>query len=342
MSKQASTPCTILYSDDYSSVAVEGADRLIPEGVAAAGGRRGLRRPGGGDGPLVLPARHPRRGRGPGDQGDRRARAHPARGSGRAAGRPPGARGQPRARRRAGPRPRRRWWRRPAPSPITAEDAPQGELVPKAPAALAETAGEARRRADAAAGRAGPSWSPAVPADADPAPTILGDADVASRRRRRCAGGGRAAAAQPAGEPELRPCRAPRRPSARPAERPRPQAGGLATRQWPRPRCRADPGGGVRSGGGARGRRAPTTGSRLVQLGAFDNEAMARKAWNQLVGAERRPARRRRASTSSAPPPTPGSSTGCGSRASPTPTRRGRCASRCARAAIACIPVTLQ
>ena len=142
-----------LYSDDYESVAGDGADRLIPEGIRRLAGaavfvglvaamglwsyRLGTR--DAGEVPIIRAMEGPTR--------------VAAGGSRRAAGRAPGPRGQRRARRRAGAVPRSDRRAAPAPPALAAEDAPQGELVLAAPAVLAERgARRGRRPADAAAG----------------------------------------------------------------------------------------------------------------------------------------------------------------------------------------------
>ena len=129
-----------LYSDDYESVAGDGADRLIPDGVRRLAGAAVFLAPGRrrwASGPTGSAPATPR------EVPIIRAMEGPARvepeDPGGAAGRPPGPRGQRRARRAAGAGAARRRCRRgPRRAPLTAEDAPQGELVLAAPAVLAE------------------------------------------------------------------------------------------------------------------------------------------------------------------------------------------------------------
>ena len=307
-----------LYSDDYESVAGDGADRLIPTACAGSPARRSSsawsrRWASGPTGSApATPAEVPiiRAMEGP-------ARVEPA-DPGGAAGGAPGPRGQRRARRAS----RRRCRATPAPAAARAGGAGGG----------GRAAGRAGAGGAGGAGRAGARRG-RRPADA--AGRGAADELAALERGRRSAGGRRRRRSMP---PET--CRAAvaEAAPAQPAGEPR----GRARQAQAGRRCaRSRRGGEGRGAGrGAEGRAAATPrwlglapGTRLVQLGAFDSEEITRKAWAQLVAPQRRPARRRRASTSSAPPPTRGCSTGCGSRASPTPSRRGRCARRCGRAA---------
>ena len=306
-----------LYSDDYESVAGGGADRLIPDGVRRLSGAAVFlaldRRPR----PLVLPARHPRRQRGADHQGDGGAGPGRAGEPRRRAGGAPGARGQQRARRAAGAAAARR--RRPPGRSrrlLQAEDAPQGELVLAAPAILA--------------GRVlGEDGDLPMPPQED---TRARDARRSALGRGR-RGGGRPAAAQPAGESRRR---------ARPKQ------------AAPRRRSRRRQG---RRGEG-RGAQARGDQGRLGGAGGARPRACGRgRAWCSSAPstARRSPGRpgrswwprtatcwRRRASSSSGPPPTPGCSTGCGWRGSPSADQtRQMCEALRARG-VACIPVTLQ
>ena len=144
------------------------------------------------------------------------------------------------------PRPRAEPAARPAPEVLTAEDAPQGELVLAAPAMLAE-------RVASEAGDL-PMPPPEAPQDSRRAreprrarrPADAAEALVAPRRRP-------AAAAGP------RPMNRPRNLRRAPAPRPR---------RWPRRRSRPKRRGGRRTGG-ARGLGARSRGRRMVQLGAY-------------------------------------------------------------------------
>ena len=287
-----------LYSDDYESVAGDGADRLIPEGVRRLAGaavflgliaamglwsyRLGTR--DAGEVPIIRAMEGP-------------ARVEPE-DPGGAAGGAPGPRGQRRARRAAGAgAARRRAPPRPAPPAL----AGGGRAAGRAGARGAGGAGRAgarrgRRPADAAAGGA-PASSPPLAPDAELAPAAAGT--PVRRDRSRAPPPPRAAAAEPAGQPRGRARQARRRSPPPPRRKPAAAAGRGA------PRRRAEVSG-VQPGHPARAaRRLRQRGDHPQGLGA------ARRP-------ERRPARRRRASTSSAPPPTRGCSTGCGSRASTT------------------------
>ena len=289
-----------LYSDDYASVAGDGADRLIPEGVRRLAGAAVFLGLVGGDGPLVLPARHPRRGRGADHPGD-------------------GGAGPRRARRiRAGCRRRTRGSRSTPCSPGSRRRCRATAPPARAGAGGADRGGRAAGRAGARrAGGAGRAGARARPADLPMPPDEDAEALATAPSPERAPAADAGAAPRRGGAPAPADAAAARRP---PAPRPRT---GRATWRSRAPRPRRSPrapsrgGGGGRGAGGARGLERRGRAARLVQLGAFDSEEITRQAWSQLVAAQRRPARRRRASTSSAPPRTRGCSTGCGSRASP-------------------------
>ncbi|MFO1141271.1 MAG: SPOR domain-containing protein [Amaricoccus sp.] len=272
------------YSDDYSSVAID--DRLIPEGARRLAGaavfvalvagmglwsyRLGTR--DAGEVPVIKAIDGPARIQ-PEDPGGLQA-AHQGLEVNRVLG---GAPARPASETVAAAKA--------FPSPITTEDEPQGELVTKAPAALAERLAKEAPVANEAA--VAPDLAvAAVPADADPEPAaaVLGDADVTADEEA-------AAAAEP--RPRNRPSNlsfaratAPataERPAA--AERPataKPAAlatASVATAALPTPTPAVAAAPAAPKDGGGR----PAAGARLVQLGAFDNEAMARTAWNQLL-----------------------------------------------------------
>ena len=178
------------YSDDYSSVAID--DRLIPEGARRLAGAAvfvalmagmglwsyNLGTRDAGEVPVIKAIDGPARIQ-PEDPGGLQA-AHQGLEVNRVLA---GAPARPAAVVPA----------KPTPSPMTAEDEPQGELVTKAPAALAE---RLAREAPPEAAVAPDLVVAAVPADADPEPaTLLGDADVATDEEavEAAAGRGRAA-----------------------------------------------------------------------------------------------------------------------------------------------------
>ena len=313
-----------LYSDDYESVAGDGADRLIPEGVAQAGRRGGLPRPGRGHGPLVLPARHPRRRRGADHPGDGRPGPGRAGRSRRPAGRPPGPRGQRRARRAA----RRR----------CRETPPRPSLRPPPLAAGGRAAGRAGARARRRSSPSGSSRRTATcrcpgrrtchrarqPAAPEPERPISANAAAAAMA-----------------DAEAPPIAAGPRPRNRPANLP------VASRQAPRRPRR------WRRTGSARraGRRSPRAAREVVERQARHPAGAARRL-RQRGDHPHRPGRSwspatatcsaRRASTSSARPPTRGCSTGCASPASRTPSRPAQMCEALRARGIDCIPVTLQ
>ena len=310
-----------LYSDDYESVAGDGADRLIPDGRPTGSPARRSSSACRGDGPLVLPARHPRRGRGADHQGDGGPGPRRAGGSGRPPGGAPGARGQrgarraagaDAARRRAGRGRRRRRWR-----PRTRRRASwcwrRRRRWPSGCSARTASC-RCRRRTDRTISRA-------LVDDAAPGAEVAAT-DAADERRcrgRRPAAG--PAAAQPAGEP---------RGGAR-------QGGGRSRRKpaaadGSKPAAPA-PAAGRGDAGGARGGSGSRPGTRLVQLGAFDSEEITRQAWasswratGDLLGVEEP---LRRADHRQRPGVLPAAGGGL-------PERRpdaGSCARRCGRAA---------
>ena len=156
-----------LYSDDYESVAGDGADRLIPDGVRRLTGAAVFLGLVAAHGPLVLPARHPRRRRGADHQGDGGPGPDRAGGPRRPAGGAPGARGQHRAGRPAGaaaaraaagarrsrrccrPRTRRRAsWSSRAPAILAEQVLGEDDDLPMPPQDGRRTTSAPRRRAD--------------------------------------------------------------------------------------------------------------------------------------------------------------------------------------------------
>ncbi len=275
-----------LYSDDYASVAVGTTDRLIPESLRRLSGaavflalvatmalwsyRLGTR--DAGEVPVIKAIDGPSRIQ-PEDPGGLQA-AHQGlevnrvlAGNSSSSGenvRPP----------------------KPAPAPLPAlatEDAPQGELVQKAPAAMAERVlGDDLPMPDDDAGAAAVAALTATPIGAD-TPSTLGEADAIDEDAI-----DKDAAAEP--RPRNRPsnlsfarARAPapiasERPAVKPAASPRHPVVAAVASAAP---VAATPASATSSAGREVSR--PSSGARLVQLGAFDNEAMTRKAWSELV-----------------------------------------------------------
>lgn len=200
---------------------------------------------------------------------------------------------------------------RPAPEPtataaalpeaLAGEDAPQGELVQAAPAALAARvlAEEAGTVAGTDAGSGPVPRDAAVaivapadlaPADLSPAAPVDADLTVAALPADPLIGDGAPIAALPAdddGAAEA-PSASPRpRPAGLVVSRAKPAAAAPAAKpaaaEAPAVRTASTPAAKPAAPAAAVSTASPRAGSRLVQLGAFDSESSARKAWDQLV-----------------------------------------------------------
>ena len=261
-----------LYSDDFESVAADGADRLISEGVRRATGaavflgvivllglwtwRLGTR--DASEVPIIRAMEGPSRVQ-PADPGGLQA-AHQGLEVNAVLG------GAPEAPEKAAtPVPPAR----PAPPALAPEDATQGELVAAAPKALAERVlgqvsaelalpDEGPVASDAAAMQ--PILPPDVTDETDEGEPALPATDVRPRNR---PAGLQAARAAPAAAPTT---------SAPPAAAAEP----AAARPAPVPAAAKPP---VATNEVA----SVQSGARLVQLGAFDSEEITRKAWSSLV-----------------------------------------------------------
>jgi SPOR domain len=251
-----------LYGDDYASVAVGGETALIPGGVRRIAGaavflalvaglglwswRLGTR--DAAEVPIIRAMEGPSRVE-PADPGGIRAAHQGLEVNDVLAGKP--AQVAPAAKVAA------------AEESLAAEDGPQGELVLAAPETMAERmvaeSGELHvpgaEAADEIAALGGPLADPALPADADldaldPAtPAVTGPRPM-NRPANLVVVRAKPAAAQAV-------------PSAQPA-----------VAKAPAPAAKAAP---------AKEVAGLQKGTRLVQLGAFDSEAITRKAWDQLV-----------------------------------------------------------
>jgi hypothetical protein len=168
----------------------------------------------------------------------------------------------------------------PAPSPLADEDAPQGELVVGPPPITPEAelaAGEDLRMPlpDEGSPVAGPDAAAdaATPEAAPPATTIatapIVAAAIAEARAAADAAAGVDGAA-PAVEPEAVAGAPGPRPLRRPSNLPPATARATAAEAAPAPPA-------------AREVERVASGARLLQLGAFDSEAITRQAWNVLV-----------------------------------------------------------
>jgi cell division septation protein DedD len=253
-----------LYSDDYESVAVGDADRLIPEGVKRLAGaaiflglvgalglwsyRLGTR--DAAEVPIIRAMEGPSRVE-PENPGGLQAAHQGLEVNAVLAGRP-------------APMPRDAAPAVPPPDALATEDAPQGELVLATPAVLAERVlGEdgvlpTPPPEEAAASEDGLGL--AAP-DADAEVAAAGPAIAGPRPRSRPANL-RAAAAKTTAVASVNPAAAVATPAAAPAETPPNKVAAAAP---------ANEVSGVRAG------------ARLVQLGAFDSEEITRQAWDQLV-----------------------------------------------------------
>ena len=262
-----------LYSDDYESVAVDGADRLIPDGVrklAAAtlflaliatmglwSYRLGTR--DAGEVPVIKAAEGPSRIQ-PEDPGGLQAAHQGLEVNAVLAGRP-------------APMPQNLQPAAEAPPALAAEDAPQGELVLKAPAALAQQvlgedpSPQPEGTPDSMVATVAASDLAPLPDDAE-APADAAQTADAQRPRNRPAN------LVPA-RSKVTQVSASKPPAAEPAERPTATAQKTAT---PKPPAATAAGKEV---------AGLPTGARLVQLGAFDSEAITRQAWAQLVAQNR-------------------------------------------------------
>lgn len=261
-----------LYSDDFESVAADGADRLVPEGVRRATGalvflgvivilgvwawRLGTR--DAHEVPVIRAMAGPSRVQ-PADPGGLQA-AHQGLEVNEVLGGVPEAPAKAAA---AVPP------ARPAPPALAPEDATQGELVASAPKALAERVlgqvsselavpDEGLAETDAAAMQ--PILPPDVTDETDGAETAAPATDVRPRSR-------------PAGLQVARaaPAPAPTTASAPTASAPTAAAAAPAKPAPAKPAVATNEVGSVQSG------------ARLVQLGAFDSEEITRKAWSSLV-----------------------------------------------------------
>ena len=256
MSKQANTPCAISTATTIELVAGDGATRLLPEGARRLAGaivflglvammgtwawRLGTR--DATEVPVIKAMAGPSRVA-PDDPGGLQAAHQGLEVNAVLAGQPaPAPRVEPAA--------------RPAPEVLTAEDAPQGELVLAAPAMLAERvlneAGELPMPEEAVE-----ELAPVVAVEAL-VPVPVPDAPAALE----------GAEAQPAAGP-------------RPMNRPRNLVVARAkTEPVAAPsKPAATPAPAVREVSSAR------PGTRMVQLGAYDSEEMTRRAWSRLVAA---------------------------------------------------------
>jgi SPOR domain len=251
-----------LYSDDYESVAGDGAARLLPEGARRLAGalvflglvalmgvwawRLGTR--DAAEVPIIKAMAGPSRIE-PEDPGGLRAAHQGLEVNSVLAGRP-------------APAPRAEAPARPTHEVLTAEDAPQGELVLAAPAILAERvlneAGELSVPPSEEPGDLAPDAKVEVSA-ADAGPGLFGaEVEVPLGIEPALAG------PRPMNRPSnLVVARARTTPAAAPAK--------------PKPDPVAAP--------AAREVSAARPGSRMVQLGAYDSEEMTRRAWSRLVAA---------------------------------------------------------
>ncbi len=283
MSTQASTPCAIYTADDYESVAVDDADRLIPEGVRkltaatifialiATMGlwsyRLGTR--DAAEVPVIKAAEGPSRIQ-PDDPGGLQAAHQGLEVNAVLAGRP-------------APMPQDLKPAAEEKQALLAEDAPQGELVLKAPAALTQqvlgesgdlTVPQQEATPDSMVAEVAAAELAPMPAPGDEEASADTDQPVDTQRPRN------RPANLVAARSKVTPVSASKPPSAEPAPRatataektppPKPPATKTAT-----PKPAAAPSGNEVAG--------LATGTRLVQLGAFDSEALTRQAWAQLV-----------------------------------------------------------
>lgn len=267
-----------LYSDDYESVAVGEANRLIPDGVRKLTGaalflgliammglwsyRLGTR--DAGEVPVIKAAEGPTRVE-PEDPGGLQAAHQGLEVNAVLAGRP-------------APAPTEAKPAAPAPEPLAAEDEPQGELVLKAPAAMAaKVVAEAgdlpmsqdgATLGDLAAVEMTPPLSPddavALVDEEEAAPSV---ADAPRPRNR--------PADLAVARAKVTPVSVSKPAAAEAAPKPaRPAA--AAAEATPAPAKPSSP-------APAREVAGLAPGARLVQLGAFDSEAITRQAWQQLV-----------------------------------------------------------
>jgi hypothetical protein len=261
-----------LYSDDYESVAVDGADRLVPDGIrklAAAtlflaliatmalwSYRLGTR--DATQVPVIKAAEGPSRVQ-PDDPGGLQAAHQGLEVNAVLAGRP-------------APMPQHLKPAPAAPAALAGEDAPQGELVLKAPAALTrQVLGEDTEmptpQSESAADDVAAAALPLAPDDADTAPDADGNADIQRPRNR------------PANLAAARAKVTPVSVTKPPATDIVPKATATAaqkTASTPKPLVDA-------ASAATKEVAGLATGTRLVQLGAFDSEAITRQAWAQLV-----------------------------------------------------------
>jgi hypothetical protein len=273
-----------LYSDDFESVAADGADRLIPEGMRRVTGaivfvgvivvmgvwawRLGTR--DATEVPVIRAMEGPSRMQ-PADPGGLQAAHQGLEVNGVLGGAP--------ERSRASEIPPAR----PTPPALAKEDAPQGELVASAPQALAEkVAGQvAAKLAAPNEGAAAAAVQPILPSDvtADEEGLLGGAGEAAEVPGAEVAGADDAAAS-----------------AVRPRNRPaglqvaRAEAPVRATSAAAPPVAEAAPEPAAARPAPAKAASVATnevgsvqSGARLVQLGAFDSEEITRKAWSSLV-----------------------------------------------------------
>lgn len=269
-----------LYSDDFESVAADGADRLIPDGVRRATGalvflgliavmgvwawRLGTR--DASEVPIIRAMEGPSRAQ-PADPGGLQA-AHQGLEVNSVLG------GAPESADASGPVPPAR----PQPPALATEDAPQGELVASAPGALAEqvlgqvTAELAASSAsDAGTGQAGTEpVQPILPPDATAEEDLLGGPDAAAETPANEDAGTVRPRNRPAGLQVARAASAPApaTPAEREPARPTPAPPPLSASASPISTSEVT---------------SVQAGTRLVQLGAFDSEEITRSAWSALV-----------------------------------------------------------
>lgn len=277
-----------LYSDDFESVAAEGADKLIPEGLRRATGavvfvgvialmglwawRLGTR--DASEVPIIRAMDGPSRLQ-PADPGGLQA-AHQGLEVNAVLG------GAPESAAKVAAVPPAR----PVPPPLADEDAPQGELVASAPQALTEkvlgqvSSELAAPETDAAGeGAATAGVQPILPPDVTSEDDgMLGGADAAAtetlsaadvRPRNRPAGLQVARAATPS-EASVATAAPPAAPAGVTKAAPTPTPMPLPTRAPAKPVATSEV-------------TSVQSGTRLVQLGAFDSEDITRKAWSALV-----------------------------------------------------------
>ena len=268
-----------LYSDDYESVAVDGADRLIPDGVRRLTGaaifigliavmglwsyRLGTR--DAAEVPVIKAAEGPARIE-PEDPGGLQAAHQGLEVNAVLAGRP-------------APMPRDAAPARPEPEALAAEDAPQGELVLKAPAAMAARVLGEDGALPMPQDMASPDDIAALDDGAVPGAEEADDAAAID-----AAEDAEATAVANAQRPRNRPAnlvvaRAKAAPAKVTPAVNKPAAAAAAPKAAAPARVEKV----AANAGSAHEVAGLAAGTRMVQLGAFDSEAITRQAWAQLV-----------------------------------------------------------